>query len=179
MEFQQSFWYHEAILELEFIIRWKSRKIEGDWLPDDHEAPMGFAGSTLHVAWQKNKSNYLLSVLITQSCPTLCNPVDCGLSSSSVHGILQARILEWDAISFSRGSSQPRDQTQFSRIAGRFFTIWAAREAIVMYYNYEFSYLFLARSLILTHTTYIQFLPFPQVFSRAPRKIQSLTEAFT
>ena len=48
---------------------------------------------------------------------------------SSVHGILQARILEWIAIPFSRGSSQPRDQTQASHIAGRFFSIWATREA--------------------------------------------------
>ena len=48
---------------------------------------------------------------------------------SSVHGILRARILEWAAISFSRGSSQPRDGTRVSSIAGRFFTIWATREA--------------------------------------------------
>ena len=46
---------------------------------------------------------------VAQSCPTLCNPVDCSLPGSSVHGFLQARILEWIAISFSRGSSQPRD----------------------------------------------------------------------
>ena len=51
------------------------------------------------------------------------------LSGSSIHGIFQARVLEWIAISFSRGSSQPRDQTQVSRIAGRRFTIWATREA--------------------------------------------------
>ena len=48
-------------------------------------------------------------VLVSQSCPTLCNPMDCSLPGSSIHGILQARILEWIAISFSRGSSQPRD----------------------------------------------------------------------
>ena len=47
----------------------------------------------------------------------------------TVHGILQARILEWAAVSFSRGSSQPRDQTRVSHIAGRFFTSWATREA--------------------------------------------------
>ena len=47
----------------------------------------------------------------------------------TVHGILQARILEWVAVPFSRGSSQPRDQTQVSHIAGGFFTIWAPREA--------------------------------------------------
>ena len=67
-------------------------------------------------------------VLVTRSCLTLCDPMDHSLPVSSVHGILQARILEWVAIAFSRGSSWPRDQTQVSCIAGRFFTIWAARE---------------------------------------------------
>ena len=51
-----------------------------------------------------------------------CDPMDCSLSGSSVHGILQARILEWVAISFSRGSSQPRVRTGFFCIADRFFT---------------------------------------------------------
>ena len=60
---------------------------------------------------------------VTQSCPTLCDPMDCSPPGSSVHGILQARILEWLAIPFSRGSSQPRDQTQVSCIAGGFFTV--------------------------------------------------------
>ena len=62
-------------------------------------------------------------VLVTQSCLTLCDSMDCSLPGSSVHGIFQARILEWVAISFSRGSSRPRDQTQVFCIAGRFFTI--------------------------------------------------------
>ena len=66
---------------------------------------------------------------VAQSCPTLCGPMDCSLSGSSVHGIFQARVLEWIAISFSRGSSRPRNQTQVSCIAGRRFTIWATREA--------------------------------------------------
>ena len=60
---------------------------------------------------------------ITQSCLTLCDPVDCSPPGSSAHGILQARILEWVAISFSKGSSQPRDRTQVSRIAGRCFNL--------------------------------------------------------
>ena len=60
----------------------------------------------------------------SQSCPTLFDPMDC-----IVHGILQAKILEWLAFPFSRGSSQPRDQTQVSHIAGGFFTSWARREA--------------------------------------------------
>ena len=54
-----------------------------------------------------------------QSCPTFCNPVDCSLPGFSVHGILQARILEWVAISFFRGFSQPRDGTRVSCIGGR------------------------------------------------------------
>ena len=61
-------------------------------------------------------------------CPTLCDPMDCNLPSSSFHGIFQARILEWVAISFSRRSSQPRDWTQVSCIIGRCFTIWATGE---------------------------------------------------
>ena len=56
-------------------------------------------------------------------CLTICDPMDCSPRGSSVLGILQARILEWVAISFSRGSSQPRDRTQVSCIAGRFFTV--------------------------------------------------------
>ena len=68
---------------------------------------------------------------VAQSCLTLCDPMDYSLPRSSVHGILQARILEWVAISFSRGSSRPRDQTQVSRIVGRCFTIWTTREALI------------------------------------------------
>ena len=62
------------------------------------------------------------------SCQTLCDPMDCSLSGSSIHGIFQARVLEWAAISFSRGSSRPRDWTWVSRIVGRRFTVWATRE---------------------------------------------------
>ena len=58
-----------------------------------------------------------VKVKVAQSCPTLCDPMD-----YTVHGILQARILEWVAFPFSRGSSQPRDRTQVSCIAGGFFT---------------------------------------------------------
>ena len=66
----------------------------------------------------------LVKVKVAQSCPTLCDPLD-----YTVHGILQARILEWVAVPFSRRSSQPRDRTQVSRMAGRFFTNWITREA--------------------------------------------------
>ena len=66
---------------------------------------------------------------VAQSCLTLWGPVDCSLPGSSVHGILQARILEWVTISFYRESSRPRDQTRVSRIVGRHFTVWATRES--------------------------------------------------
>ena len=71
-------------------------------------------------------------VKVAQSCLTLCNPMDCSLPGSSIHEILQARILEWVAIPFSGRSSQPTNQTQVSHIAGGFFTIWAIREALYM-----------------------------------------------
>ena len=67
---------------------------------------------------------------VSQSCPTLCDPMDCNLPGSSVHGLLQPRILEWVAISFLKRSSQPRDRTRVSHIGGRCFTIWATREAL-------------------------------------------------
>ena len=65
---------------------------------------------------------------VTQSCPILWGPVDCSLPSSSVHGIFQATVLEWVAISFSRGSSWPRVRTWVSCIVGRCFTVWATGE---------------------------------------------------
>ena len=84
-----------------------------------------------HKQWENESESE-----VTQSCPTLCDPVDCSLPGSSVHQILQARILEWVAISFSRGSSQPRDRTQVSRIGGRRFNLWATMED-TYYYCYH------------------------------------------
>ena len=69
-------------------------------------------------------------VLVAQFCLTLCEPKDYSLLTSSVHGILQARIMESVAILFSRGSAQPKDGTQVSCIAGRFFTVRATRDAL-------------------------------------------------
>ena len=66
--------------------------------------------------------NSSVCVLVVHSCLSLCDPMDCSLPGSCVHGVLQARILQWVAIHFSRGSSQPRVQTQVSRIAGRLLT---------------------------------------------------------
>ena len=95
---------------------------------------------------------------IVQSCPALCDPVDYSPPGSSVHGILQARTLEWVAISLSRGSSQSKDWTQVSCIAGRLFNLWATREALplalitsnllsmsllLFYYNHYFAVFFL------------------------------------
>jgi len=69
------------------------------------------------------QQNYISRIKVLVShVQTLCDPMDCSLPGSSVYEILQARILEWITISFSRGSSLPRDQTWVSSIAGRFFT---------------------------------------------------------
>ena len=68
-------------------------------------------------------------MLVVQSCLSFCDPMDCSLPGSSVHGFFQARILKWTAISFTRGSSWPRNWTWVSCIAGRFSNIWATEEA--------------------------------------------------
>ena len=68
---------------------------------------------------------------VAQSCLTLCDPMDCSLPNSCVHGIFQAIVLEWIAISFSMVSSQPRDQTRVSCIVDRRFTVWATREVLL------------------------------------------------
>ena len=80
----------------------------------DELLPSHLAFGLLEPLWHNEE------VKAAQSCLILCNPID-----YTVHGILHARILEWVAFPFSRGSSQPRDQTQVSGIAGRFFTSWA------------------------------------------------------
>jgi len=69
---------------------------------------------------------------VAQSRLTLCDPMDCSLPDSSVHKILQARILEWVAMPSSKGSSRHRGQTRVSHFAGRFFTIWDTREAQII-----------------------------------------------
>ena len=78
------------------------------------------------MSWRKKKK---VKVLVAQSCPALWDPMDCSPPGSSVHRVLQARILERVVTPVSRGSSRPRDQSQVSCTAGRFFTIWATREA--------------------------------------------------
>ena len=78
---------------------------------------------------QLNKDINVKLTANAQSFPTFCKPMDCSPPGFSVHGILQAIILECVAIPFPRKSSWPRDQIQVSCIAGRFFNIWATREA--------------------------------------------------
>ena len=85
--------------------------------------PMGRLTSPT-MMWWRWKWN-----LVAHWCLTLCEYMDCSPPGSPIHGILQARTLEWVAISFSMASSQHRDQTQVSCIAGRFFTVWSTREA--------------------------------------------------
>ena len=81
-----------------------------------------------------------MKVLFAQSCLTFCNPMNCSPPGSSVHEILQARILEWVSILFSRGSSQLRDWTKISHIVGRYFTIWAqGSQRILEWVAYPFS----------------------------------------
>ena len=74
----------------------------------------------------EKSSNYQVKSL--SSVRLFATPMDCSLPGSSVHVIFQARVLEWVAISLSRGSSWPRDWTQVFRLAGRHFTVWATRE---------------------------------------------------
>ena len=95
--------------------RWQPTRLPRHW-----DSPGKNTGVGCHFLLQCMKVKSESEV--TQSCPTLSDPMDCSLLGFSLHGILQARILEWVAISFSRGASQPRDQTWVSCIAGRRLT---------------------------------------------------------
>ena len=83
--------------------------------------------SSQNICWKESERKKESEV--TQLYPTVCDPVDCSLPGSSVHGILQARTLEWVTISFSRGSSWPRDWARVSHIGGWSLNLWATREA--------------------------------------------------
>ena len=93
-------------------------------------------------------------VLVTQLCLTFCDPLDRSPPASSVHGILQARILEWTAVPFSRGSSQPRDWTQVSHVAGRLFTVWATRKAHLLSIYYVLRPVLYAFFLLISEFPY-------------------------
>ena len=102
-----------------------------------------------------------VKMLVVQSCPTVCNPMEHRPLGSSVHGILQARILEWVAILFSRGYSLLRDRTCVSCIAGRFFTTRATREAANHIFDKGFLYkvhkkLFKKQTSIIRQTTHFK-----------------------
>ena len=110
--------------------------------------------------WQghiKGWNSFLLSgVLVTQSCLTLCHPMDCSPAGPSDHGVLWARILEWVAISFSRGSSWFRDWTWVSCIAGRLLTTWAPREALRLAPPKLSQLIFCGSSMFLTGTSWCE-----------------------
>ena len=93
------------------------------WEAEFHTRTYFFSSSVAVLQSIKKKEN------VSQSVVSLCDPMNCILLGSSVHGIFKARILEWVAILFSRRSSWPINQTQVFCIAGRFFFIWATREA--------------------------------------------------
>ena len=107
-----------------------------------------------------------------QLCVTLCDPTDCGLPRSAVHGIFQARILEWVAISFSKGSSQPRDQIRVSRIVGRCFTIWGREVLVDFHHAIEPSW----RNHVHHHSAWLgtvlaQLIAFPPLLLKASRTL--------
>ena len=111
------------LMWIRLLFTWMFGKVHGTWR----------FGDLVSILWgiypEVQLVDHKVKVLVAQSCLRLCNSMDCSPPGSSVHGIVQARILAWLAIPFSRGSSQPRDLTGLSHIAGRFFTIWAAKEA--------------------------------------------------
>ena len=113
----------EKMMNMNLSKLWEIVEERGAWRATIH----GVTESQLQFSsWTTIKSGLIywkVKVKVAQSCPTL-HPMAC-----TVHGILQARILEWVTFPFSRGSSQPRDQTQVPSTAGGFFTSWATREA--------------------------------------------------
>ena len=115
---------HESVILVEsralcVVLGWLFRLVwtAKVWLCDGHGLP-----------WKENRLSAGRSLAsVAQLCLTLCDPMDCSLPGSSVHGIFQARILEWVAISYSRWSSQPRDRTRVSCTACRLFTFWTTK----------------------------------------------------
>ena len=110
----QPFWGHEGRHQCHILGVKAQRRTPGSWVVAPNlEIP---CLDLLVIVKESESENYA-----ARSCPTLCDPMDYSPPGSSIHGILQARILEWVAISFSRGSSWPRDWAQVSCIAGRRF----------------------------------------------------------
>ena len=122
-------WMDKDVVHIPHGILFNHDNLEG-WDGDAR----GYTYGWFMLLYSRNQHNIVKQFsesesLVAQSCPTLCNPMDCSPPDSSANGILQARILEWVAIPFSRGSSWTRDQTHVSCNTGRFFTLWATREA--------------------------------------------------
>ena len=120
------FWSSLFVIEIHFQVNICTTPSGGQKLNFFIVLEQRSGSNQLQTIWLKPQILEKVKVLVSQ-CPTLCDPMDCIPPGSSVHGISQARILEWVAISFSRGSSPPRDGTWVSCIAGRVFTVWATR----------------------------------------------------
>ena len=126
------------------------------------------SGVWLNITWKKVKAS------VIQSCPTLYDPMDCSPPGSSVHGILQARILEWIAIPFSRGSSHPRDQTLISCITARFFTIWATGKSKIWNASWVcMSFLHREKFMVIFKSL------FPYIFCFSPAVFNTITLIFS
>ena len=116
----------KRLMECLHLCPWEPRT---SWVP--------FPGVFLRLSREKNDWKWeKKQMLVNQLCLTLGDFMDCSPPGSSVHGIFQAGILEWVAIPFSRGSFQPRDQTQVSCTPDRFFTVWAMSITSVSYKGY-------------------------------------------
>ena len=102
--------------------------------------------------------------MVTKLCLTLCNPMDGSPPCYSVHGILQARILEWVAIPFSRGSSQPRDRTHVSCLAGRFFTTEPPGRHPTMLYLKIFFFFFFIYAYLTAFSFFLLSHPFKKIY---------------
>ena len=119
--------FHTKNCTLIFIItkQWKQPKFSSA------KYPIVYGALFSHKRRWSTDEKKNVKMLVAQSCPTLCDPMDCYPLGSSIHKILQARILEWVAIPFFRESSWTRNQTWVPCIAGGFFTIWATRELLI------------------------------------------------
>ena len=96
-------------------------------------------------------------MLVARSCPTLCDPMACSPPDSPVHRFLQARILEWVGVPFSRGSYRPRDWTQISCIEGEFFTLWATLNGTLVQ-NWERSIFPKGDKAVYCHPPYLAYM---------------------
>ena len=116
-----------------------------------YQAPpsMGFSRQKY---WREINQKWPMLSEVAQLCPTLCDPVDCSPPGSSIHGTLQARILEWVAISFSRVSSRPGDQTLVSRIVGRLYQLSHQESQNNHILLFHFVYLLLVNTCV--HNSY-------------------------